>query len=294
MDAVYWDHSYNSILILNLLIVIGLFTSLRLFSGTISHVNATNELIRKDNPAFGVSLAGVTFAITLMLSGTIYGDPEVNMLNSAIAVGLYGIIGIILMALTRIIFDRLALPNISLRDEIVKGNMAAAIADTGNVIAAALIVRAIMIWVTHNSLDALGGLVIAYLVSQVILTAVTMIKLKMFPLMHKNYNVEEELAQGNVALGLSFAGRKIATAIAIAMASEIVVYEIYDIKSIIFGWVFVSIIVIILMNVLASIAKFIILFRVRVFDEILGQRNVAIGALEAVIYISMALLLAEL
>lgn len=124
MDMIYWDHYYNTILLLNFLVVIGLFTSLRLFSGMIAHINASDELLRQDTPAFGMSLAGATFAITIMLSGVIYGSPENGVLHAVIAVGLFGVLDIGLMALTRPILAKVTLPDISLRAEIVKGNIA--------------------------------------------------------------------------------------------------------------------------------------------------------------------------
>lgn len=294
LSFVYWDHSYNSILLLNLLVVIALFTSLRLFSGTIAHINASDELLKKDNSAFGVSLAGVTFAVTILLSGTVYGDPETDFIDSAIAVGVYGVVGIVLMAITRIIFDKLALPQISLRDEISKGNMAVAIADTGNVLAAAIILRAIMVWITDHTLEALVILLGAYAISQVILTVTTFVRLKLFKMFNKDTSIEEELQNNNIALALTFAGRKIGTAFAITVASNLVVYEVYDLKTLLLPWVGVSVAIILLLKALAYAAEQIVLFRVDLKHEILQQKNIAIGALLAVIYLSLALLVAEL
>ena len=292
-DLFYWDHAYNTALIVNLVIVIGLFTSLRLFSGTISHINASDELLKKDNPAFGLSLAGVTFAITILLSGTIYGGLEDNALDSAISVGLYGVIGIILMAITRVIFDKVALPNISLRDEITRGNMAVSIADTANVLAAAVIIQTVMIWITDNTISAILTLLAVYAVSKVILTATTYIKLISFNLVNKEYSIERELQQGNVAVALSFAGSKIMTALAIALASEIVVYELYEGPLLFLAWAAASLVFIFLLRCLAFIAEKIILFRINVNQEILEQKNIAIGAVQAVIYIAVGVLLAE-
>lgn len=294
IDLIYWDHSYNKILILNFAIVIALFASLRLFSGTIAHINASDELLKKNNPAFGLSLAGVTFAVTILLSGTIYGGPEGDMLSSAVSIGAYGVVGIILMALTRIIFDKIALPNISLRDEIGKGNMAVAIADTGNVLAAAIIIRAVIIWITDNTIGALVALLAGYAISQVILTGATYLRLKIFSFSHKDRSIQEELENGNIALGLSFAGKKIGTAFAISIAANLVVYEIYDIKTIFLPWIAVCVVVMLALKVISFVAERIILFRVNTSHEILEQRNIAVGAIQAVIYVSMAILLAEL
>ena len=294
MDMIYWDHYYNAILLLNLLIVIGLFTSLRLFSGAIAHINASDELLIKDNPAFGISLAGATLAVTIMLSGTIYGSPENDALYSIMSVGIFGILGIVLMALTRLIFDKITLPGISLRDEIIAGNKAVAIADAGNVLAAALIIRALLIWVTVNSVEGIIALLGGYAVSQFILTSMTILRMKVFGMVNKGNCLQDELKKGNIALALRFAGRKIGTAFAIAMAAQIVVYEEYDIVPILLAWFLASIAIILIWKLLCFVAEGIILFRVDTNQEVLEQKNIAVGALQAVIYISLGLLISSL
>ncbi len=294
MDLVYWDHSYNKILFVNLGVAIALFASLRLFSGRLAHIDSSKELFTKDNPAFGISLASVMFAVTLMLTGVLYGDAEVNMLNSALATGAYGIAGIILMALTRIIFDKIALPDISLRDEISNGNIAVAVADAGNVIATAIIIRSIMIWIADNSMEGLIALLAGYIISQGILTGATYFRRRVFSFFFPGKSMQAELQGGNVALALSFAGRKIGTAIAISIVASIIAYELYTLQNLFVPWAVVSIIMILVLKVLSFVAERIILFGVDIKQELIEQRNIAVGALRAVIYISMAILLLEL
>ena len=294
MDMIYWDHYYNVMLLLNLLIVIALFTSLRLFSGMIAHIDASDELLRKDNPAFGISLAGATFAITIMLSGTIYGSPENGIHHAVLAVGFLGVLGIGLMALTRLIFAKVTLSDISLRDEIVSGNKAAAIADAGNVLAAAIIIRTVMIWVDVNSVAGVMALLGGYTISQVILTSMTLLRIKYYSFVYKGNRFSEQLKQGNVALALRFSGQKIGAAFAITTAAHTVVYEEYDIAPILAAWVVASIVIILVWKILCLVAERIILFRVDINQEVIEQRNIAVGALQAVIYISMGMLLSAL
>jgi len=293
-DIVYWDHSYDQVLLVNLLVVIVLFTLLRRFSGAIAHINSDRELLTKDNAAFGLSLAGATFAVTILLSGTIYGPPDNDALKSGSMIALYGGLGIVLLALARIIFDKVALPEISLRDEIVKGNMAVSIADTANVLAVAVILRALMVWITEKSFSTLFSFLMAYAISQGVLTAVTWLRRRMFGKRYPGHSIQQELAEGNIALALSFAGRLIGTAFAISVASNLVVYEIYDVQTILLPWVAVSGLVILLLKLLTFTAERIILFKVDTAHEVLRQRNIAVGALQGVIYLSMAILLAEL
>ena len=292
MDAIYWDHYYNQIIILNLLIVIGLFTGLRLFSGALAHINASKELLTKDNPAFGVSLAGTTLAVAVMLSGTVYGSPGIEAEHAVLSVGVFGLIGIALMAITRIIFDKITLPTISLRDEIVRGNLAVAVADTANVLAAAIIIRTVLIWVTGYTLDSIYAILGGYVVSQIILTVTTIVKTKVFHLLNKGRNLSMELMNGNRALALRFAGQKIGVAFSIAAAAHIVVYEQYELGTILFAWFVASVVAVIIWKILCIVAENIILWKVDIRDEVMEQRNIAVGALQAAICISMGLLIA--
>ena len=293
-DLVYWDHSYNSILLLNFVIIIGLFTSLRLFSGTISHISSDDELTKKDNYAFGLSLAGFIFAITILLSGVTYGDLAYDITHSAVSVGLYGVIGIILLAITRFIFDKIAVPKISLRNEIVKGNTAVAIVDAANVIATAIIIRAVMIWIDDNTIEAVGFLLVVFLVSQIILTATIFFYIQIFKKIHKGMHIQKEILDGNSALAMTLAGKKISTALAIMIASEIVVYEVYNIWPVVLAWVVTSVVFVIILKLLSYVATRIVLFKIDLTKEIIEQKNTAIGILQAVIYVSMAILLLEL
>jgi uncharacterized membrane protein YjfL (UPF0719 family) len=291
----YWDHSYNPTMLLCLAIIIALFASLRLFSGVISHVDPSYELTQKDNSAFGISLAGVVFAVTLVLSGVIPNSWTMDVAEVGIAVAVYGIVGIGLMALTRVIFDRIALPRISIREEIVKGNSAAAIIDAGNVIAAALVIRALMMWTPTTSLESLTDLLKLYLVSQVLLTAIAMVHVRLFT-MHgiDDRTLQDEVHGGNTALALRLAGRRVGIAFAITAASNIMVYELYSVNRLLIEWVGVSLLFVVGLTILSWLATRIILFGMNVNDEVINQRNVALGAVQGTVYIALGMLVSSL
>ena len=294
MDLVYWDHHYNIILILNLVLVIAVFTSVRLFSGIFSHIDSSRELTEKDNPAFGVSMAGVVFAVAIILSGAIYCDPIYTMQESVISIGLYGVIGIILMAIARIIFNKIALPSVKIRDEILKGNLAAGIIDAGNVVATAIIIRTMMMWVSGNTASGLLAVLAGFVISQVLLTTTTIIRIKRFDRANKESTLYSELKSGNVAVALRFSGRKIGTAFAVAAASSRLVFELYDLPSLIAIWAGVSVVMIGLLTLFSFIANKIILAGIDVEDEIIRQRNIAVGVVQSVLYICLGMLIAEL
>lgn len=294
MEMIYWDNYYNIFIITNLVILIALFTGLRIFSGIMARVNADHELFKKDNPAFGIMVVGVIFAITLILSGNIYGRPDQNVFESATTLVLHGTLGIVFMIITRIIFDKVTLTGFSVRNQIVKGNIAVAIADAGNVITAAIIIRAVLVWVHSNSIGEIGALIAGYVMSQIILTFSTLIKIRLFRMRNEGKGIQSELMAGNTALALRFAGHKIGTAFAISIATNMIVAEVYEIVPVLSAWFLMSLLVIILLKVISVIAEKIILFGVDVHSEVVEQRNIAVGALQAVIYISMGMVLSGL
>ena len=291
--ATFLDGQLNLVLLCNLAIAIGLFTSLRWLSGVISHTNPDKELLKKDNPAFGISLCAVVFAVTIVLTGAIYGDPIYALEESVISVGLYGVIGLVLLAFTRLIFDRLALPNISIRDEIVKGNISAAIVDAGNVIAAAIIIRTMMVWVDANTIDGLFIVLLGFFISQMLLTATTIFRTQKFAKkLGKTY--QEHFTEGNTSAALRFAGRKIGTAFAITAAANILLFEELSLHILLLQWTVASIVMILALSALAFIANKIILFHVDTDSEVIRQHNIAVGIVQCVIYISLGILLSEL
>lgn len=295
MELFYWDHAYNSTLAINLAICIAIIASVRLFSGTISHVNATDELITKDNPAFGISLAGVVFGVTIVLTSVIYSEqPIMDTMDSALSVALYGVVGIVLMAVTRVVFDRICFPDISIKKEIIKGNAAAGIIDAGNVIATAIIIRAVMVWVNANTIEGIQALVVAYIISQLLLTLSTYVRLKFLSPKERGKTIIDSLKKGNVALALTFSGKRIGTAFAITAASYLMIYEFNNIYELLLVWSILSVIMMLILKVLTIIGNNTVLAGIDIKDEVINQKNVALGAVQAVLYASLGLLLAEL
>lgn len=290
----YWDHSYNPTLLLSLAIIIALFASLRLFSGLVSHVDPSYELTQKDNTAFGISLAGVVFGVTIVLTGVIPSSWTMTLTDSLLAVVVYGVSGILMMFLTRVIFDRVMLPRFSMRDQIVAGNTAVAIVDAGNVIAAAIVISAVTSWITTDSLDGLLSLFLVYLMSQALLSLVGALHVKIFALKNEGKSLQQQFGEGNIAVALRFAGRRIGIAFAIVAASHIMVYELYSATQLVAAWTLVSLMLIIALTLLSWLAARIILFRLDVNEEVINQRNVAIGAVQGVIYISLGVIVSSL
>jgi uncharacterized membrane protein YjfL (UPF0719 family) len=202
-------------------------------------------------------------------------------------------LGILLMGVTRLIFDRIALPKVSVSDEILKGNVAAAVLDAGNMIATAIIIYTVMIWVLENSIRGMLDIVSAFLVSQFLLSIGMYLRVKVFRRKHGPQTLEEQFSAGNVALALRFSGRRIGIAFAIAAASHLIIYEMYHSYILLVWWAVLSVVVMCVLTAVSWVAQKIILAGVDVDHEVVVEKNVAIAVVQGAVYVSLGMLLAQ-
>ncbi|MEY8194785.1 MAG: hypothetical protein RPR28_08025, partial [Cycloclasticus sp.] len=99
--------------LVDFLIAVALLTAIRFLAGLVGNVSASSEISENDNKAFGVSLGGAMIAVSIMLMGVVSGDAGFSLANEAMNVLVFGSLGISLMWLTRIAFDRISFPGLS-------------------------------------------------------------------------------------------------------------------------------------------------------------------------------------
>ena len=210
---------------LGVLIVFVILFSVRVLYGRLAGVDTTDELASKDNFAFGISLAGATLGIAIMLTGVAQGEYSATLIEELSVLVVYAVLGLILMGLTRLIFDKVSIPAFSVGDEIRGGNTAIAIVELGNVLATAVMVRAVMQWSDGSLAAAVLAVICGWVVSQVILTATTYYRVLLFRSRNAGKRFADEVKAGNIALALRFAGFQLGVALAVTAASQIVVYD---------------------------------------------------------------------
>lgn len=280
--------------LVDFLIALALLTGIRFLSGLVGNVSATQELSDKDNKAFGVSLAGAMIAVSIMLIGVISGDAGYSLADEALTVILFGIIGIALMWLTRIAFDRLSFPGLSIHEQIMKGNMSASIMDACNMIATAIIIKSAMSWVDGNITIAITAVVISFMASQVIMALATLYRVKVFERRHKGRRLYSAIEDNNIALALRFSAYRIGIAIAVSAAFTAVEYDPDAFINVFIVWFAVALALFVLLTLIAIVIRLGVLHRVNVAEEVGEQANIAVGAIEGSIYIVVGLLLAGL
>lgn len=280
--------------LVDFLIAVALLSAMRFLAGLVGNVSATKEISHNDNKAFGISLAGAMVAVSIMLMGVVSGDAGYNLVNEALTVILFGVIGITLMWLTRIAFDRISFPGLSIHDQIMKGNMAASIIDACNMIATAIIIKGAMIWVDGDMTMAIIAVVVSFFASQIIMALATLYRVKVYEKRHKGNQLHQAIEENNIALALRFSAYRIGIAIAVSAAFTAVEYEAGAFMLVFMLWFAVALALFILLTLISIVIRLGVLPRVNVGEEVGEQGNIAVGAIEGSIYIVVGLLLAGL
>lgn len=275
---------------IDFVIILGFMAALRLLAGSISEVSLTNILSKQDNFAAGITLAGAVVAVAILMMGVVAGEAGHTYVDEITLMAGYGVLAMALMWVTRKVFDRISLPGIRIHEEVMKGNVTAGIVDAGNMIATAIIVRAAMSWVDGSTFLGLAVVVVAYVVSQVILTAATMYRKKVFERRHgSERTLTGEIAGGNTALAIRFAGYRLGVGLAVTATSGLVVYDPSQLALSVIAWSLVAVVMFLAQTSLSIALRHILLPGINVGQEVGEQRNVAIGTMEAAIYIGVGL-----
>lgn len=293
-DFINIDMNLGLYYLIDFVIAVALLSGMRFLSGLVGNVSATKEIAHNDNKAFGISLAGAMISVSIMLMGVVSGDAGYNLGNEALTVILFGMIGISLMWLTRIAFDRISFPHLSIHDQIMKGNMSASIIDACNMIATAIIIKGAMVWVDGDMTMAIIAVVISFIASQIIMAAATLYRVKVYDRRHNGDQLHQAIEADNVALALRFSAYRVGIAIAVSAAFTAVEYDADAFMLVFMLWFAVALVLFMLLTLIAIVIRHGVLHRVNIGEEVGQQGNIAVGAIEGSIYIVVGLLLAGL
>ncbi len=280
--------------LLDFAIALVLLSGMRFLSGMVGSVSATHEISQNDNKAFGISLAGGMIAVSIMLMGVVSGESGYSLGYEAFQVITFGVIGVLLMWITRMVFDRISFPKLSVHDQIMQGNMSASIIDACNMIATAIIIKGAMTWVQGDIVFAIGALVISFMASQIIMALATYYRVKVYARRHNGMQLHTAIEDNNIALAIRFSAYRIGIAIAVSAAFSAVEFVPDSIIMVFAVWLSVALMLFVLLTLIAIVIRHSILHKVNVGEEVGQQSNIAVGAIEGSIYIVVGLLLAGL
>jgi uncharacterized membrane protein YjfL (UPF0719 family) len=281
-------------LAIDLTIAILLLGAMRFVSGLSAKVNTADELAKEDNFAFGVSLAGSLAALGIVLTGAITGENANSFTMEIIGMSAYGVYGLILIKVGRIIHDRVALHHIDKTALIKEQNLTIGLVDAAGAIATAIIIRAVLLWVDGLDINTFIAITSGFIVAQTMLVLVTRLRERQYAKNNQNDCLQEALSKGQLALALRYSGQMISTALAVTAASHFLTYSPDTLVENLLGWLVFGIVMTILVALLTSIAKRIVLIGINLVEEVDQQHNVGVASIEMTISISIALILTAL
>jgi uncharacterized membrane protein YjfL (UPF0719 family) len=155
------------------------------------------ELVERDNLALAISLSGYFMGLTMALGGAL-GGTSVSLKQDLIDIGLYGVAGIALLNLSYWINDWFILMRSNTQQELVRDqNCGVGLITAANHVAMGLILYGLL----SSGGGGLFSLAVFWALAQ--LTLILAAKLYDFV---TPYDVQEALAQDNVAVGAAYAG----------------------------------------------------------------------------------------
>ena len=283
--------------VIDFVIMLGFMAALRLIASSIAGTSLAEILARRDNFAAGITLAGAVIAVSILMMGVVAGEAGRSYIDEISLMAAYGVLAGALMGVTRKIFDHIALPSVSIHAEILRGNLAAGVVDAGNMISTAVMVRAAMSWIDGSSFLGLVVVLVIYLFSQLLLLGATLYRKKVFEIRHQqNYNqngdnsdktLASEIANGNVALALRFAGHRLGVGLAVPATSGMVIYDPALLLWSLLAWSVVAVMMFLAQTGFSIVLRQILLPGINIGQEVGEQRNIAIGSIEAAIYIGV-------
>jgi len=167
------------------------------------NIKVNHELVEKDNLAFAISLTGYFIGLTLVIGGAIVG-PSYGLWEDLLMIGVYGILGIVLLNLAAILNDKLLLSQFKVHKEIIEDqNVGTGVVEAANFIATGLIV--------YGAIVGEGGGIITALVLWVFGQAILLVVGKVYDAITP-YKIHDLIEKDNIPVGIGFAGALIAVA----------------------------------------------------------------------------------
>ncbi|REL32043.1 DUF350 domain-containing protein [Thalassotalea euphylliae] len=281
-------------LAVDIAIAIVLLSAMRFVSGVTAKVNTTDELAKQDNFAFGISVAGSIAALGIVLTGAITGEAAESLTMEVIGMTSYGIFGLVLIKVGRLIHDKFALNQIDKTEQIKAANITVGIVDAAGAIATAIIIKAVLIWVYGLDVNTFIAIFSGFVVSQAVLIIATRIKERQYAKNNQGDSMQQAFANGQVALAIRYAGQVISTALAVTAASYFFSYSPETLVVNLAGWLVFGILMTLLVTLLTFIAKKLILWGINLVEEVDQQHNIGVAAIEMAISISIAMILTGL
>ena len=244
-------------------------------------INVDDELVEKDNLSFAVSQVGYYSGILLVLGATLAGVTN-GLVNDVIDMGIYGLIGIVLLNWSMWWTDKVVLPKFNVRKEIIEDRNVG----TGVVEGAVAFGNGLILFGVFALEQMFSPQVLIYFVGGQLLFLVAA---KIYNVITP-YDIHEHIEKDNVAVGVGFSGAIIAVAniVRFALSSE---FEGWQDLGLVLLFDFA--IALALLPMMRMLVDKILLPKRKLTDEIVNQDKPNVGAalIEAFAYIGGSILI---
>lgn len=279
-------------LVIDFIIIIALFVSLKQLKGWISNLHAGDEIAKRDNFAFGISFAAGLAGLAIVLTGVSSGAFADTLMDEAIQMFGYGVLAIALIKAGHFFQDKVTLKQVDLHDEIVKGNMTASFVEFGHIVAVSIVVRSAFIWVLTEGWHAIPVVIAAFVVANIILLLVSKYRVMLFK--RNNDCLPTLITNQNHAVGLRYAGFLVGSSLAITAATGLAPYMADNIVLSLVYWAGYALMSVAVFALLHMITIKTILAGVDIREEVVDQENVGVAMISATSAFAIGLTMATL
>ncbi|AXR07364.1 DUF350 domain-containing protein [Salinimonas sediminis] len=275
-------------LVIDLVLALLLLVIMKWLAGIFRKSSVADELGVKDNFAFGISIAGGMLSLCIVL-GSVVGRHVGEGLESA-ATGMlsFGLIGIVLVQFGRFAHDKLVLNRVDTRALIADRSVSIALVDASSLIASAVILRSMVLWVDGSDLNAIIAICTGFTVVLFILIFMTRIYEVRYARDNQNDSFQGALQKGQMALAVEHSGNLLGTALIVASARHLLNYYPDGYVSNVTGWLIVSVVLSLALYLLVNISKKVILWGLDYRQEVDKQHNVGVACLELCLAVGIA------
>ncbi|RLA40351.1 MAG: hypothetical protein DRQ64_04905, partial [Gammaproteobacteria bacterium] len=180
---------------------------------------------------------------------------------------------------------------VSLKVAIADHQLAAGFVQASNFLALGLIISSTVNWVEYETWRGLPSVLMLFFGTQCILLLVTRLRAAVYSRRHQGESLQQAIVAGNTALAIRYSGHVLGTALAMTAGASLVEYYPAESLLSVAYWLGAGTGLALLLPALALIARKAILHNINVAEEVDEQANIGVAAIEAVIYIAIALLL---
>lgn len=270
-------------------IMLAMILFARLINQFLMKTHLSDALVKADNPAMGIAIAGYVFGVVIITTAVMRGEGSGDLLRDGLIALAYGAGGVLFLAFISLFGFKL-FHSVDYLEEIEKRNVAVGIVAAGRFVATGLVIAGTI------SGDSKGGTVLTalifFLVGQLALIAIA----RLYRLL-TNYNDTQEFVGGNVAAAISYAGVMVGIGVAVGsgLRGDFIDYETSFLgfgKSLLVILSFYPIRQFLVQGVLLGGG-----FALRggkLDEEVSKDRNVGASVIEATAYIATAILVTEL